>query len=121
VNVAAVSEQCTEVRNPFHPERTFIVRRVGTARRVFTLQELAPGEIFDLFFHPYGANEFATFDIQPFPGNHPGFEPAVQLEVRQVNDHVDGRGYLLRFTNRSVANGNPRPGVTLVEFVETIS
>jgi hypothetical protein len=99
----------------------FIVGNVGTARRVFTIQEIAPGSTHTLFFHPYGANEFATFDIQPFPGNHPGFEPAVQLEVLQVNDHSDGRAYLLRFTNRSVANGNPRPGVTLVEFVETVS
>jgi phosphoribosyl 1,2-cyclic phosphodiesterase len=98
-----------------------IVDAVGRATRQYTLQELAPGGTFDLFFHPYGADEFAAFDIQPFPGNHPGFEPAVQLEVREVHDHSDGRGYALRFTNRSVANGNPRPGVTLVEFVETVS
>ena len=102
-------------------EKRFIVGRVGIARSVYTVQELEPGGTFDIFIHPYGANEFAAFDIQPFPGNHPGFEPAVQLEVLEVHDHVDGRGYLLRLTNRSVANGNPRPGVTLVEFREAIS
>lgn len=94
---------------------------MGLARRVFTLQQLEPGEVFQLFIHPYRNDEFATFDIQPFPGNHPGFEPVVQLEVLAVHDHSDGRGYLLRFTNKSVGNGNPRPGVTLVEFVETVS
>ena len=94
---------------------------MGQATRVFTLQQLEPGEVHDLFFHPYRNDEFATFDIQPFPGNHPGFEPAVQLQVLAVHDHSDGRGYLLRFTNKSVANGNPRPGVTLVEFVERVS
>ena len=95
--------------------------KMGTAQRVFTFQQLEPGQVQTLFFHPYGDNEFATFDIQPFPGNHPGFEPVVQLEVLEVHAHSDGRGYLLTFTNKSVGNGNPRPGVTLVEFVETVS
>lgn len=93
---------------------------MGAAAKVYTLFQLEPGEQHQLFFHPYRANEFATFDIQPFPGNHPGFEPSVQLEVLAVNDHSDGRGYLFRFTNKSVGNGNPRPGVTLVEFVEQV-
>ena len=94
---------------------------MGKATRVYTFQQLEPGASVQLFFHPYRDDEFATFDIQPFPGNHPGFEPVVQLEVLAVHDHSDGRGYLFRFTNKSVGNGNPRPGVTLVEFVETVT
>jgi hypothetical protein len=94
---------------------------MGTARRVYRIGELGLNQSQDLFFHPYAPTEFATFDIEPFESNHPGFEPSAQLQVLAVNDHDDGRGYLLRFTNKSVPNGNPRVYVNLIEFVETIT
>lgn len=101
---------------------TLVCLFMGVAWVAYRFGRMAPGEVSEVFLHPFPEDKFIQFDLSVSSGNLPGFHPAARLEVLSIDDHVDGKGYLLRFTNLSYSNGGrPAPLVDLLAFMEDLS
>jgi hypothetical protein len=94
---------------------------MGVAWVAYRMTYMAPGEVHGIYLHPFPYGQFIQFDLRVSHGNTPAFHPSVQLEVLAVDEHVDGKAYHLRFTNRSVSRGGrPTPFVELLAYAERV-
>jgi len=90
-------------------------------QEVFRWTQIGPQQTVDLFLHPYGDNEFASFSIVPtLASNVPSAAVQVkaQLTVGPTHRHVDGVAYSISVQNKSIG---PQPyiAVRLLEFAQS--